>query len=81
MCIEAVEIEIRLFTTRAAQGDGDPAAVVEYGQGHDVQAEGEDCGELVGYVDDGTGTYSYANADSLVLPAVLTRKYKCLRTG
>ena len=61
---------------RAAQGGGDPAAVVEYGQGHHVQAEGEDCGELVGYVDD--GAYSYANTDPLVLSSVLTRKYKML---
>ena len=35
-----------------------------------------DCGELVGYVDD--GAYSYANKDPAVLSQVLTRKYELL---
>jgi hypothetical protein len=35
-----------------------------------------DCGELVGYVDD--GAYSYANKDPAVLSQVLTRKYGLL---
>ena len=35
-----------------------------------------DCGELVGYVDD--GAYSYAHRDPLVLSQVLSRKYVLL---
>jgi hypothetical protein len=35
-----------------------------------------DCGELVGYVDD--GAYSYAHKDPAVLSQVLTRKYNLL---
>ena len=37
---------------------------------------GLDCGELVGYVDD--GAYSYAHQDSDTLSHVLTRKYSML---
>ena len=37
---------------------------------------GGDCGELVGYVDD--GAYSYAHADPVVLSSVLSTKYKHL---
>ena len=39
-------------------------------------SEGGDCGELVGYVDD--GAYSFAHKDPEVLSQVLTRKYGML---
>ena len=44
----------------------------------DVQVPGGpgDCGELVGYVDD--GAYSYAHADPVILSRVLTRKFQLL---
>ena len=44
----------------------------------DDQGPGEqgDCGDLIGYVDD--GAYSYAHSDPLVLSAVLSRKYTLL---
>ena len=41
-----------------------------------TQQKETDCGELVGYVDD--GAYSYANKDPDVLSEVLTEKYKLL---
>ena len=44
----------------------------------DVQVPGGpgDCGELVGYVDD--GAYSYAHPDPVILSRVLTRKFQLL---
>ena len=44
----------------------------EHGGGH----EGDNCGELVGYVDD--GAYSVSHADPRVLSEVLTEKYSML---
>ena len=46
------------------------------GQGPAVEGGAGDCGELVGYVDD--GAYSYAHRDPLVLSQVLSRKYVLL---
>ena len=40
------------------------------------QGGGGDCGELVGYVDD--GAYSYAHSDPAVISRVLTEKYNML---
>ena len=51
--------------------ESDAARVV----GEDAGGDG-DCGELVGYVDD--GAYSYAHKDPAVLSQVLTRKYNLL---
>ena len=46
------------------------------GQGPAVEGGAGDCGELVGYVDD--GAHSYAHRDPLVLSQVLSRKYVLL---
>ena len=45
-------------------------------QGQGSHPAGGDCGELVGYVDD--GAYSYSHADPSVLSRELTRKYSML---
>ena len=44
-------------------------------EGQEVGGQG-DCGELVGYVDD--GAYSYAHYDPDILSSVLTRKFKLI---
>ena len=47
------------------------------GQGGPVEPGGDgDCGDMVGYVDD--GAYSYAHEDPAVLSQVLTRKYSLI---
>ena len=49
-------------------------------RGYQAHAEGQvdqaECGELVGYVDD--GAYSFAHSDPTVLSRVLTEKYNVL---
>ena len=45
-------------------------------QGGSVAVPGGDCGELVGYVDD--GAFSYSHTDPSVLSRVLTEKYNML---
>ena len=42
----------------------------------ELAAQEANCGELVGYVDD--GAYSYAHSDPSVLSMVLTEKYNML---
>jgi hypothetical protein len=57
---------------------GDRGLVHEEGvNGRDAaEVQEEDCGELVGYVDD--GAYSFAHVDPTVLSRVLTEKYNML---
>ena len=54
----------------------DASQVVEVGGHGDQGVGGGDCGELVGYVDD--GAYSYAHSDPTVISRVLNEKYKQL---
>ena len=61
----------------------DPGRSCQLAEGHVdqvVQAGCQgDCGDMVGYVDD--GKYSYAHADPAVLSEVLTSKYNLLEGG
>ena len=52
------------------------APMGEEGPGDHGPGEQGDCGDLIGYVDD--GAYSYSHSDPLVLSAVLSRKYTLL---
>ena len=65
-----------LALDRGCQAHAEGLGLVEGGE-HDAQVDGgADCGELVGYVDD--GAFSYAHSNPAVISRVLTEKYDIL---
>ena len=61
---------------RGCPGHANGTQVVDVEGQHGQPGSGEECGELVGYVDD--GAYSFAHINPSVISRVLTTKYKAL---